>query len=213
MTTAPKTSTTKSTCSSAGKHLRFDLKRRLSYLHVSVFLLLLSYCPFQTLAMSSLSLVHPFFLGEALQSVPVLCLFFPSCITALGHVPGLFSGGLKFLLRGLPRFHVLFENVPDIFFLEPFLLQENFNFFAHPFEFSEAIGQFNILSLCPLYFDTSIPPLVSIFFLSFCWLSLYLLCHAAFLSLMCRPAPWKTSVMSFHQENFLASLVHCSCEL
>ena len=138
---------------------------------------------------------------------------FSSCITALGHVPGLFSGGLKFLLRGLPRFHVLFENVPDIFFLEPFLFQENFNFFAHPFEFSEAIGQFNILSLCPLYFDTSIPPLVSIFFLSFCWLSLYLLCHAAFLSLMCCPAPWKTSVMSFHQKNFWASLVHCSWEL
>ena len=65
------------------------------------------------------------------------------CITALGLVPRLFSDGLNVLLRWLPGLHVLFENLPDFFLLQPFLFQENFSFVAHLYQLSEAAGQVN----------------------------------------------------------------------
>ena len=41
-------------------------------------------------------------------------------VTALGHLPGLFSDGLNFPFRALPRSHVLVQNLPDFLLLEPF---------------------------------------------------------------------------------------------
>ena len=57
--------------------------------------------------------------------------------------------------------------------------------------------------LCPHEFGTLIPPLGSpslpLFFDFICSFG----CHEAFLSLMCSPASWKASAMSFHLNSFL----------
>ena len=72
---------------SAGKHL--NLRRQTAAFDFRPFGFLLS-LSFQNLVMPTSSLVHPFFSGQAHESVPVLFQILPFCVAALVHLPSLF---------------------------------------------------------------------------------------------------------------------------
>ena len=77
---------------------RLDLKRQPSY--PSVFSMS-SFLSFQTLSMSSMSLVNHISLQETVQ---VMFQILSSCVTALGQLPSLFSHGFNLSFCELPRF-------------------------------------------------------------------------------------------------------------
>ena len=115
-----------------------------------------------------------------LSNVPQPCSRFFPFVSLRWAIRRLFSDGLKFLPRGLPGFHVLFENLPDLFLLGPFLFQDNFSFVANLLQFLETIGQVN--SGLPVYFVSTLPSpqLVSTSVPLFSGFSLQLVCRAGF---------------------------------
>ena len=84
------------------------------------------------------------------SKVPESCSRFFLLNHCVGSFAKPFQRGFKFLLRGLPGSHGLFENLPDFFLLETFLFQENVNFFA--FSFLGGCRPVQSSSLCPLHF-------------------------------------------------------------
>ena len=100
---------------------------------------------FQNFVMSSLTLSHPFSLAQFNKVSQSCSRFLPS--VSLDHLPSLFSYGVNFLPFRVPRFHVLFENVPNSFLLEPSLFQQNFSIVANLFQHPKAIGQLNPVHL------------------------------------------------------------------
>ena len=77
---------------------------------------------FQNLVISSSCFDQPC----SSAKVNIASQFCSCCAAALVNLPGLFEHGIKCLLRGLSRFHVLFENIPDFFLLGAFFVSAEF---------------------------------------------------------------------------------------